>query len=74
MKSINTQFGLVNICVEDFEKFEGFTFKKGMIALDKEMAAEQLGIETLSMVVVSMVDLERALRGCIGSPSRTTIV
>lgn len=59
MKLINTEFGKLNICVEDFEKFEGFTFKKGMIALDKETAAEQLGIETLSMVVVSMVDLER---------------
>ena len=59
MKKINTEFGAINICTEDFEKFEGFTFKKGMIALDKETAAEQLGIKTLSMVVVSMVDLER---------------
>ena len=59
MKTVNTQFGKINICVEDFEKFEGFTFKKGMIALDKETAAEQLDVETLSVAVVSIVDLER---------------
>lgn len=59
MKKVNTEFGNLNICTEDFEKFEGFTLKKGMIALDKETAAEQLNVETLSVVVVSMVDLER---------------
>ena len=59
MKKINSEFGNLNICVEDFEKFEGFTFKKGMIALDKETAARELGLGTLSVVVVSMVDLER---------------
>lgn len=59
MKSINTEFGSLNICVEDFEKFEGFTLKKGFIVLDRDMAAEQLGVETRSFAVVSMVDLER---------------
>ena len=59
MKSVNIEYGKLNICVEDFEKFEGFTLKKGMIALDKETAAEQLNVETLSVVVVSMVDLEK---------------
>ncbi len=59
MKAINTEFGTLNICVEDFEKFEGFTLKKGFIVLDKETAAEQLNMETRSFAVVSMVDLER---------------
>ena len=59
MKSIISEFGNLNICVEDFEKFEGFTLKKGMIVLDKETAARELGLETRSFAVVSMVDLER---------------
>lgn len=59
MKKINTEFGNLNICTEDFEKFEGFTLKKGFIVLDRDMAAEQLGVETRSFAVVSMVDLER---------------
>lgn len=59
MKSINTKFGTLNICVEDFEKFEGFTLKKGMIALDKETTKEQLDMETLSIAVVSIIDLEK---------------
>lgn len=64
MKTVNTQFGKINICVEDFEKFEGFTFKKGMIALDKETAAEQLDVETLSVAVVSIINLERDYCWC----------
>ena len=59
MKNINTEFGNLNICTEDFEKIEGFTLKKGMIALDKETAARELNMETRSFAVVSMVDLER---------------
>ena len=59
MKTVNTVFGNLNICVEDFEKIEGFTLKKGFVVLDKETAAEQLNMETRSFAVVSMVDLER---------------
>lgn len=59
MKSVNTEFGTLNICVEAFEKIEGFTLKKGFIVLDRDMAAEQLDMETLSVAVVSVVDLER---------------
>lgn len=59
MKTVNTEFGTLNICVEAFEKIEGFTLKKGFVVLDKETAAEQLGVETLSVAVVSIVDLEK---------------
>ena len=64
MKTVNTEFGTLNICVEDFEKFEGFTLKKGMIALDKETASEQLDMETLSIAVVSIINTDRDYCWC----------
>ena len=64
MKTVNTEFGTLNICVEDFEKFEGFTLKKGFVVLDKETAAEQLDMETLSIAVISIINIDRDYCWC----------
>lgn len=64
MKSVNTVFGKINICVEDFEKIEGFNLKKGFVVLDKETAARELDMETLSIAVISIVNLERDYCWC----------
>lgn len=64
MKTLNTEFGLLNICTEDFEKIEGFTLKKGFIVLDKETAAEQLDMETLSIAIISIINTDRDYCWC----------
>ena len=58
MKNIITEYGNINIATEN-ESLRDFHLQKGFIVLDRDMAAKELSTETISEVVVTMVDLER---------------